>query len=245
MAVVSIAAALCPGAAAADAARSGEQIYKQTCARCHGAAGEGTPDNYPKVLAGDKSVAQLAKLIAKRMPEDDPGTCVGEDADKVAAYIAEAFYSPTAQARNKPPRIELSRLTVRQYRNATADLIGIPWQILVGPKGLAEGKVEVKRRAGGTRDLMSPAEAVARIAPTAPTQAARSTRPISKASCSDGSAAWVRKWASSTGSTRSTVHRRPSSTLAKRRTGGSRRSRSRGRSSNLGSGFNRSGKEVA
>ena len=27
---------------------------------------------------------------------------------------------------------------------ATADLIGIPWQILVGPKGLAEGKVEVK-----------------------------------------------------------------------------------------------------
>ena len=30
---------------------------------------------------------------------------------------------------------------------ATADLIGIPWQILVGPKGLAEGKVEVKKRA--------------------------------------------------------------------------------------------------
>ena len=32
---------------------------------------------------------------------------------------------------------------------ATADLIGIPWQILVGPRGLAEGKVEVKRRADG------------------------------------------------------------------------------------------------
>ena len=30
---------------------------------------------------------------------------------------------------------------------ATADLIGIPWQILVGPKGLAEGKVELKQRA--------------------------------------------------------------------------------------------------
>ena len=50
-------------------------------------------------------------------------------------------------------------------RFATADLIGIPWQILVGPKGLAEGKVEVKRRADGARDLMSPADAVARIAP--------------------------------------------------------------------------------
>jgi prolyl-tRNA synthetase len=47
---------------------------------------------------------------------------------------------------------------------ATADLIGIPWQILVGPKGLAEGKLELKRRAGGSRELMSAADVVARIA---------------------------------------------------------------------------------
>lgn len=46
---------------------------------------------------------------------------------------------------------------------ATADLIGIPWQVLVGPKGLAEGKVEVKRRMDGSRELMSPADAVARL----------------------------------------------------------------------------------
>jgi prolyl-tRNA synthetase len=44
---------------------------------------------------------------------------------------------------------------------ATADLIGVPWQVLVGPKGLAEGKVEVKRRADGSRELMSPAAAIA------------------------------------------------------------------------------------
>ena len=47
---------------------------------------------------------------------------------------------------------------------ATADLIGIPWQILVGPRSLAEGKVEVKRRADGQRELMSAADAVARLA---------------------------------------------------------------------------------
>ncbi len=41
---------------------------------------------------------------------------------------------------------------------AAADLIGIPWQILVGPKGLAEGKVEIKRRSDGTRENLSPAE---------------------------------------------------------------------------------------
>jgi len=48
---------------------------------------------------------------------------------------------------------------------ATADLIGIPFQVMVGPRSLAEGKVELKRRANGSRELMSPADAVARLAP--------------------------------------------------------------------------------
>jgi prolyl-tRNA synthetase len=47
---------------------------------------------------------------------------------------------------------------------ATADLIGIPWQVLIGPKGLAEGKVEVKKRADGSRELMNAADAVERLA---------------------------------------------------------------------------------
>jgi prolyl-tRNA synthetase len=46
---------------------------------------------------------------------------------------------------------------------AMADLIGVPWQILVGPRSLAEGKVEVKRRADGSRELMTPADAVVRL----------------------------------------------------------------------------------
>jgi prolyl-tRNA synthetase len=46
---------------------------------------------------------------------------------------------------------------------ATADLIGMPWQIMVGPRSLAEGKVEVKRRANGARELLSPDDAVARL----------------------------------------------------------------------------------
>jgi len=46
---------------------------------------------------------------------------------------------------------------------AMADLIGVPWQILVGPKGLAEGKVELKRRADGSRELLSPAAALAKL----------------------------------------------------------------------------------
>jgi prolyl-tRNA synthetase len=46
---------------------------------------------------------------------------------------------------------------------ATADLIGIPWQILVGPRSLAEGKVELKKRADNSRELVTPASAVERL----------------------------------------------------------------------------------
>ena len=103
---------------------TGEIVFKAKCASCHGATGEGTSKNYPQPLIGDLSIGELTRYIKKTMPEDKPGTCVGEEAARVAEFIHGAFYSPTAQARNKPARIELSRLTVRQYRNAVADLIG-------------------------------------------------------------------------------------------------------------------------
>ncbi len=43
---------------------------------------------------------------------------------------------------------------------ATADLIGVPWQVLIGPKGLAAGTLEVKKRSDGSRDNVTPAAAV-------------------------------------------------------------------------------------
>ncbi|MGE4371791.1 MAG: proline--tRNA ligase [Xanthobacter sp.] len=46
---------------------------------------------------------------------------------------------------------------------ATADLIGLPWQILVGPRGLAEGKVELKRRADGSREQIAPGDILERL----------------------------------------------------------------------------------
>ena len=47
---------------------------------------------------------------------------------------------------------------------ATLDLIGLPHQLIVGPKGLAEGKVEVKNRRTGARETLSPEEALNRLA---------------------------------------------------------------------------------
>ena len=46
---------------------------------------------------------------------------------------------------------------------ATADLIGLPWQLVVGPKGFARGVVELKRRATGEREELSVESALARL----------------------------------------------------------------------------------
>ena len=46
---------------------------------------------------------------------------------------------------------------------ADADLSGHPWQIVVGPRGAAAGRVELKRRASGERAELSLEDALARI----------------------------------------------------------------------------------
>jgi prolyl-tRNA synthetase len=43
---------------------------------------------------------------------------------------------------------------------ATADLIGVPYQVVIGPKGLASGMFEIKRRADGSRENLSPAATI-------------------------------------------------------------------------------------
>jgi prolyl-tRNA synthetase len=46
---------------------------------------------------------------------------------------------------------------------ATADLIGLPWQIVIGPKGLERGVVELKRRATGEKEELSIESVLARL----------------------------------------------------------------------------------
>jgi prolyl-tRNA synthetase len=46
---------------------------------------------------------------------------------------------------------------------ATMDLIGLPWQIVIGPKGVERGVVELKRRATGEREELSIESALARV----------------------------------------------------------------------------------
>jgi len=47
---------------------------------------------------------------------------------------------------------------------ATMDLIGLPWQLIVGPKGIARGVVELKNRRTGEREELPVEAALARLA---------------------------------------------------------------------------------
>ena len=46
---------------------------------------------------------------------------------------------------------------------ADADLIGLPWRLVIGPRGLKEDRVEVKRRDGTVDEETSLENAVARL----------------------------------------------------------------------------------
>jgi len=103
---------------------AGRKIYADQCAACHGDQGQGVRDKYSDPLVGDRSLISLTRYISKAMPDDKPGECTGERAERVAEYIFKAFYSTEAQLRRNPPRVELSRLTIGQYRATVADLVG-------------------------------------------------------------------------------------------------------------------------
>ncbi|MFM7152167.1 MAG: c-type cytochrome [Gemmataceae bacterium] len=93
-----LAAVMVIGPAQGDAPPSGANLFKTNCARCHGNNGEGTK-RYPKRLEGDRSVAQLADLIRKTMPEDAPGTLSDPEASSLAQFVFDGFYSPLARER--------------------------------------------------------------------------------------------------------------------------------------------------
>ena len=103
---------------------TGPDIFKRQCAKCHGKNGEGVKGKFEDPLQGERSLEKLTRYIERNMPDDKPGSCTGQNATNVATFIYNAFYSREARLRSaKPPRIELARLTNRQYLNSVADLL--------------------------------------------------------------------------------------------------------------------------
>ncbi len=78
--------------------------------------------------------------------------------DAACDAICEALYAKLASQALYDDREERAGA-----KFADADLMGHPWQIIVGPRGAASGKVELKRRATGERSEVTSEDALARI----------------------------------------------------------------------------------
>ena len=81
----------------------------------------------------------------------DPATA--RAADELYAKLRQAEVEVLYDDRDERPGAKF----------ADMDLIGLPWQLVVGPRGLAQGQVEVKRRATGERQELAIDAALARI----------------------------------------------------------------------------------
>ena len=88
------------------------------------------------------AVAPFGVAVVNLRPGSTDVDAVAEQAYKA---LGELGKEPLLDDRDERPGAKFASL----------DLVGIPWQLIVGPKGVAEGMVEIKRRATGERQTLS------------------------------------------------------------------------------------------
>jgi prolyl-tRNA synthetase len=81
--------------------------------------------------------------------------------DDAADAACESLYAELTAAGFEPLYDDRNERAGGKF--ATMDLIGLPWRITVGPRGLANGVVELTSRRTGESVEMAPAEAIAKI----------------------------------------------------------------------------------
>ena len=95
------------------------------------------------------SVAPFGAAVVNLRPGAADVDAVAEQAYKA---LTELGKEPLLDDRDDRPGAKFASL----------DLVGIPWQLIVGPKGVADGVVEIKRRATGERQTL-PLEAALKV----------------------------------------------------------------------------------
>jgi len=97
-----------------------------------------------------EAVAPWRVGIVTMRQDDEPTVAAADDLyDKLNAAGVEVLYDD----RDERGGVKLGSM----------DLIGLPWQVIVGPRGIAGGTVELKRRATGEREEVSLESALARL----------------------------------------------------------------------------------
>jgi len=81
--------------------------------------------------------------------------------DAAVDAACEAAYAQLTAAGKEPLLDDTNERPGGKF--ASMDLIGLPWQLIIGPRGLAEGVVELKRRATGDRQTLPLDEALRTI----------------------------------------------------------------------------------
>ena len=103
-----------------------------------------------KGIIWPRAVAPFDVAVVNLKPDDDTCTAFAED---LYAKLGVAGGDPLMDDRDERPGAKL----------ASIDLIGIPWQIVIGPRGMANGVVEVKNRATGEAVEVSPESALSMV----------------------------------------------------------------------------------
>ena len=73
--------------------------------------------------------------------------------DEAVDAACETAYAALTKAGKEPLYDDTNDRAGGKF--ATADLIGLPWQLIIGPKGVAAGEVELKNRKTGERQTLS------------------------------------------------------------------------------------------
>ena len=97
-----------------------------------------------------EAVAPWRVGIVTMRADDEPSVAAADDLyAKLSAARVETLYDD----RDERGGVKLGSM----------DLIGLPWQVIVGPRGIANGTVELKRRSTGEREELSLESALARL----------------------------------------------------------------------------------
>ena len=88
-------------------------------------------------------------LINMKAGDADCDRVCGELYDGLAAAGHDVLYDDTDQ---RPGG-----------KFATADLIGLPWQVIIGPRGVAAGEAEIKNRRSGERFTLPVGDVINRL----------------------------------------------------------------------------------
>ncbi len=110
-----------PGRTTAADTTRGQALYKDLCASCHGAKGEGGVA--PVLRDWTRGEETLTRIIDERMPQGAPEKCDGDCPPSIARYILDTFKGEVVCESPKPLARGLRLLSRRELEATVSDIL--------------------------------------------------------------------------------------------------------------------------